>query len=189
MDKKQLRKELKALRNSFSQDSIAESSRLTAEHILKSDLYRQAKCIMGYLAFGKELSVDAVLQQALADCKTVCVPYIVSDTEFVPVQITDFDDFVMDRYQIRSVKNADRKIAAAEIDMVLVPGVAFDFSGGRMGMGAGYYDRFLVSVPQAKLMGIAYSSMIQPELPCTEYDIPVTYIANEKGIFKAAGGR
>lgn len=189
MDKKQLRKELKALRNSFSQDSIAESSRLTAEHILASDLYRKAKCIMGYLAFGKEVSVDTVLQQALADQKTVCIPYIVSDTEIVPVQITDLNDFVMDRYQIRSVKNADKKIAAEKIDLVLVPGVAFDFYGGRLGMGAGYYDRFLVKVPQAKYLGIAYSSMMQSKLPCMEYDIPIAYIANENGIFKTAGGR
>lgn len=189
MDKKQLRKELKALRNSFSQDSIDISSKMVAQNILASDFYRQAKCIMGYLAFGNELSVDAVLQQAMADRKKVCVPYIISDTEFIPVQITDFNDFVMDRYKIRSVKNADRQISAAEIDMVLVPGVAFDFSGGRLGMGAGYYDRFLVKVPQARHIGVAYSSMMQSELPCMEYDVPIAYIVNENGLFETAGSR
>lgn len=187
MDKNQLRKDLKALRNSFSQDIVSVSSMLIEKHILSSELYQRSACIMGYLAFGQEISVDGVLQQALKDGKTVCVPYIVSASEMVPVQIKTFSDFVLDRYKIRSVSNAADKINAEQIDLALVPGVAFDPDGNRLGMGAGYYDRFLAQAIAARRIGVVYRELMQKKLPHMEYDLPMEYIVNEDGMFTAGG--
>mgnify|MGYP000644126523 CR=1 FL=1 len=60
-----------------------------------------------------------------------------------PVVLQNMHDFELDRYGIRSVRQPAEQIAPQDIDLVLVPGVAFDREGGRLGMGAGYYDRFL----------------------------------------------
>lgn len=72
----------------------------------------------------------------------------------------------------------------ADIDLLLVPGVAFGRDGSRMGMGAGYYDRFLLRAPQAITIGVAYDSLLQEHLPMDEYDILVQYLVSETGIEK-----
>lgn len=74
-------------------------------------------------------------------------------------------------------------------DLIVVPGVAFDASGRRLGQGLGYYDRFL-SGPggRAKAVGLAYSWQIVPEVPVDPWDVPVDAVVTEKGVLEAAGG-
>ena len=102
-EKVELRKYFKRLRSQLTAEQAASGSLLTARQILACDAYRKASCIMGYLAFGNELSVDLVLQQALRDGKTVAVPLVQSATEMAPVQLENMLNFELDRYGIRSV--------------------------------------------------------------------------------------
>lgn len=178
----ELRKHLKKARAQFSAAQVSESSEQVSRHILACDAYRKAQCIMGYLAFGKELSVDAVLSAALAEGKKVVVPLVTSATEMVPVVLQNMQDFELDRYGIRSVSQPAMQCEPQAIDLVLVPGVAFDREGGRLGMGAGYYDRFLPKAQSAVLMGIAYDALLQDELPKDEYDVCMQLLASEGGI-------
>lgn len=180
--KVELRKRLKAERARLSAEQAALSSEQVSRHILACDAYRKAHCIMGYLAFGKELSVDAVLLAALAEGKTVVVPMVTSATEMAPVVLQNMHDFELDRYGIRSVRQPAEQIAPQDIDLVLVPGVAFDREGGRLGMGAGYYDRFLPQAKRAVLMGVAYDCLLQSELPKDEYDVCMQLLASESGV-------
>ena len=175
-EKVELRKYFKRLRSQLTAEQAASGSLLTARQILACDAYRKANCIMGYLAFGNELSVDLVLQQALADGKTVAVPLVQSATEMAPVQLENMLNFELDRYGIRSVRQPQ------QLDLVLVPGVAFGRDGSRLGMGAGYYDRFLPQAKNALLLGIAYDAFIQPSLPRDEFDVLVQLLASESGI-------
>ena len=180
--KTELRKRLQAERAKLRAEQVAWSSEQVSRHILACDAYRKAQCIMGYLAFGKELSVDAVLRAALAEGKQVLVPLVTSATEMVPVVLRNMEDFELDRYGIRSVREPAELCEAQAIDLVLVPGVAFDREGGRLGMGAGYYDRFLPKAQSAVLMGIAYDALVQDELPKDEYDVCMQLLASESGI-------
>ena len=183
-EKQELRKHLKALRNRLSPAQVSWSSEKIAQHILACDAYKNAKLIMGYLAFGKELSVDKVLLQALADGKKVVVPFITSPTEMEAAVFTGMENLCLDRFKIRCVAEPVQLIEPNAIDLVLVPGVAFGRDGSRMGMGAGYYDRFLRRSPQAVTIGIAYAVLMQEQLPTDEYDIPVHYLVSETGIEK-----
>lgn len=180
--KVELRKRLKAERARLSAEQAALSSEQVSRHILACDAYRKAHCIMGYLAFGKELSVDAVLLAALAEGKTVVVPLVTSATEMTPVVLRNMHDFELDRYGIRSVRQPAVQFAPQDIDLVLVPGVAFDREGGRLGMGAGYYDRFLPQAKRAVLMGVVYDCLLQSELPKDEYDVCMQLLASESGV-------
>lgn len=180
--KTELRKRLKAERAKLRAEQVALSSEQVSRHILACDAYRKAQCIMGYLAFGKELSVDAVLRAALAEGKKVVVPLVTSATEMVPVVLCNMEDFELDRYGIRSVREPAQQCEPQKIDLVLVPGVAFDREGGRLGMGAGYYDRFLPKTQGATLMGVAYDALLQDELPKDEYDVCMQLLASEGGI-------
>lgn len=124
-EKVELRKYFKRLRSQLTAEQAASGSLLTARQILACDAYRKASCIMGYLAFGNELSVDLVLQQALRDGKTVAVPLVQSATEMAPVQLENMLNFELDRYGIRSVHQPAKLLQPQQLDLVLVPGVAF----------------------------------------------------------------
>lgn len=178
----ELRRRLQRLRAKMSGEQAAASSLQASRHILACDAYRKAKCIMGFLAFGKELSVDTVLEQALADGKIVAVPLITSDKEFVPVRLLDMQRFSLDRYGIRTAPQPVQLVEPEAIELILVPGVAFGRDGSRLGMGAGYYDRFLLKAGQAVRMGVAYDSLMQEALPVDAYDVNMQLLASESGI-------
>lgn len=181
-EKTELRRHLQRLRAKMSGEQAAARSLQASRHILACDAYRKAKCIMGFLAFGKELSVDTVLAQALADGKKVAVPLITSDKEFVPVRLLDMQHFSLDRYGIRTVPQPVQLVEPEEIDLILVPGVAFGRDGSRLGMGAGYYDRFLLKAGQAVRMGVAYDALMQDALPVDAYDVGMQLLVSESGI-------
>lgn len=143
---------------------------------------------MGYLAFNREASVDGVLEVALADGKEVYVPYITSATQFAATRIYNMTDFALDRYGIRSPRQLAEPIAPEQLELILVPGVAYDKAGNRMGMGAGYYDRFLVQATRAVTIGITYDALVQEALITDEYDVPVQLLATESGL-KICKGR
>ena len=185
-DKITLRKALRQQRSQLTREQVTAASEAVARQILACDAFCKAKSVMGFLAFGKELSVDLVLEAALAQGKTVAVPHIVSDTVFVPVRLKYLQDFELDRYDIRSVRSPLEVIQPEVFDLVLVPGVAFGRDGSRMGMGAGYYDRFLPQAKQAVVMGVAYDFLLQSSLPCDEHDVKMQCIVSESGIITLA---
>ncbi|MGM9570513.1 MAG: 5-formyltetrahydrofolate cyclo-ligase [Phascolarctobacterium sp.] len=181
-----LRKALRRQRAQLTREQVTAASEAVARQILACDAFRKAKSVMGFLAFGKELSVDAVLAAALAMGKTVAVPHIVSDTSFVPVRLNNMQDFELDRYGIRTVRPPLEEVAPPSLDLVLVPGVAFGKDGSRMGMGAGYYDRFLPQAKQAVTMGVAYACLMQESLLCDEHDVKMQCLVSESGIITLA---
>ena len=177
-----LRKALRQQRAQLTREQVAAASAAVARQILACDAFCKAKSVMGFLAFGKELSVDAVLAAALAMGKTVAVPHIISASSFVAVRLKNLQDFDLDRYGIRTVKPPLEQIEPEELDLVLVPGVAFGRDGSRMGMGAGYYDRFLPQADKALTMGVAYDCLLQEALPTDEHDVKMQCIVSESGI-------
>lgn len=181
-DKTKLRSCLKKLRSHLPPEQVAKSSKVVSEHILACDAYRKAKCIMGYLAFGNELSVDDVLKQALLDGKIVTIPYIISTTEFKAVAIKSMNNFCLDRYGIRTVRDPVNFVSPDRLDLVLVPGVAFGRNGSRIGMGGGYYDRFLPLATKAIFMGVVYNILLRNTLPCDSYDSFVNLLVSESGV-------
>ena len=180
-DKAVVRKQLRMQRAQLTREQVESASEQVSLQILACDAFRQAKSIMGFLAFGKELGVDLVLQQALALGKIVAVPHITSAASFVPARLQNMEDFVLDCYGIRTVPQPIEVVEPENLDLVLVPGVAFGLDGSRMGMGAGYYDRFLPLAKQAVFMGVAYADLLQDELPCDEHDIKMHCLVSESG--------
>ena len=187
-EKVELRKYFKRLRSQLTAEQAASGSLLTARQILACDAYRKANCIMGYLAFGNELSVDLVLQQALCDGKTVAVPLVQSVTEMAPVQLENMLDFELDRYGIRSVRQPAKLLQPQQLDLVLVPGVAFGRDGSRLGMGAGYYDRFLPLACNAVKIALCRAVLLEPVLPRECHDVRADFVLTEDALYACKGG-
>ncbi len=182
MMKKQLRKELKSLRNQISPIQVASWSQKICSQILATSEYHQADIIFGYLAFGNEPNIDRVLEKALQDGKIVCVPQIVSKNEIRALRFSSFSQLGLDRYGIRSLLSESEVIEPSNIELVLVPGLGFGENGSRIGMGAGYYDRFLAQVKAAVLMGVTYNKLLHSDIPMESHDKRVQYLVTETNV-------
>ena len=181
-NKTALRAELKKARNNLEPSYVSEASKLICQRIIKSSLYENAKVILAYLAFGKEVKCDELIRKALDDGKTVCVPFIVDNEHFLAARLNSLENFDLDRYGIRTVKEPISEINQEDIDLVLVPGLAFGNDGSRIGMGAGYYDRFLAN-SKAITLGLAYKKLMQESIPVDEHDVFVQNLVNEEDLW------
>jgi len=179
--KQRARGELLAIRRAFSADQVREWSNAVARFVLASEAYRRAKCVMGFLAFGREISVDTVLKDALAAEKIVAVPRVTGKHSMSAVRLLSLEGLVLDRYGIRTPDIYAPEIVLPPDALVLVPGVGFTPEGARLGMGAGYYDRFLAGVGGEKL-GVTCEAQLRSELPEEKNDLRMTAIVTEKGL-------
>lgn len=190
-DKKSLRSVYLAKRNALSTATRQEGSLSICKHITSTSLYRNAEHIMAYLAIGGEVSLDAFINYALADGKKIYVP-VCTDKKghMVAVRLLDLSEVVKGTLGIRIPKSDSQVITPEELDCVLVPGVTFDKGGRRLGMGGGYYDRFLTNVMRDKRVGIAWSQQISIDiLPVDEYDQLMGSLITEKEIIACQHAR
>lgn len=146
---------------------------------------------MLYLAMADEPQTDAIIIDALKTDKTVCVPVLGQQYGIMEAAvISGLDDLVTGRLGLRMPDPACAKnIDPARIDLVFVPGVAFDREGNRLGMGAGYYDRFLTRALQALFVGMAWSFQVADAVPAATHDISMNYLLTEEGIFRCGKGK
>lgn len=174
-----MRKELKSLRNRLSKAEVAAKSESICQKMMAGSVYRDAQVIMAYLAFGNEVNIDTVITDALQKGKTVCVPFITGPHTMQSVQFKAWSDVVVGVYGIRTVAQDVPVIVPQAIDLVLVPGLGFDLSGGRIGMGAGFYDRFLKECCNAVKTGITYDILLREKIICDEHDEKIDFLITE----------
>lgn len=184
--KQELRKKILAVRRGMSPEEVAAGSAKLAEHICSWPVYQAAKNVMLYLAMPDEPHMDKVISHALAAGKTLCVPHMRETRGLMDAAIiTNLDDLVVGQFNLLTPNPATLKLLdPSELDLIIVPGVAFDKEGRRLGMGAGYYDRFLLKAVKTELIGAAWAAQILDKVPTDEHDRPVNYLVTEEGIFK-----
>ena len=177
------RKELLAVRNALLASQVARDSAAVARTVLALPEFQHATHVMGFLSFGSEISVDAILKEALRLGKTVAVPRINGPHTMVAAQLTRMTDLPRDRYGIRT-PDADAPVVELPPDtLILVPGVGFTLTGVRLGMGAGFYDRFLSQVTGYRL-GITCHAQLREALPADEHDECVQAMVTETGLIR-----
>ena len=139
---------------------------------------------MSYLAFGSEVDLSAVHDAVFAAGGRMLVPRVEAP-RIVAVELVPDEDAPVSRFGIREPTGP--VVEPAEIDYVLVPGVAFDRSGRRLGYGAGYYDQFLTRVsPGTPLVGTCFSVQVADRVPSEPHDQHVEVVITERGL---EGGR
>ncbi len=171
MDKKSLRLAFKARRQALLDEECRLWADLLCRRIVDMPEWKQAKRVMLYLAMPKEANVDKAIEVALKEGKEVYVPVCLNAHEMTAARLTSLDDVERGVLNIRIPKEGYQTIEAKSLDLVYIPGVAFDTKGGRMGMGAGYYDRFLHEVPSSRCIGVAWDIQVQEEdIPLEPHD-------------------
>ena len=154
MNKKELRAQIRAKKRAMTEAEIVEKSIRLGELFLASDAYKAAKTIYGYLPYNQEVRTVAMLEQAMKDGKRVAVPKCYGDE----MRFIFMDDLskVEKGYANIPEPVLDEPIADDETALVLMPGMAFDPQGHRIGYGGGFYDKFLAKEPNHPTLALCY---------------------------------
>ncbi|MGL4465461.1 MAG: 5-formyltetrahydrofolate cyclo-ligase [Planctomycetia bacterium] len=189
-----LREQAHAARNA-QVDKDALSERICAS-FSALPAYAAAKTVMYYVDVRSEVRTRHALPAALQQGKKIVVPYCV-DGELELFHLEAMDELAVGMYKILEPKVelrdvAAKKVAVAELDLVMVPGVAFDRTGARMGHGKGYYDKLLEHARlDAPLVALAFECQLFPEIPTQAHDVFMDAIVTELAVYpgRGRGGR
>lgn len=171
MDKRQLRQFIREKKRAMTPEQIELASRKLTELFLATEEYRAAKTIYGYLPYNQEVRTIPLLRQALLDGKQVAVPKVYGD-EMRFILLPDLDRVTRGYSGIPEPVD-DGPVADDPTALVLMPGLAFDKDGRRIGYGGGFYDKFLTAEPTHPTVALCYEFQIVPHIPAEEFDVPV----------------
>jgi len=178
------------------------SSRI-CRHLQEWPAYRQARTVMVYIALRGEPDLGDFLEAAVDVGIRLCVPRVDwRSGRLTPAVVRDLSrDLVPGRYGVFEPASGCAVCSAAELDLVLVPGMAFTPAGARLGRGGGFYDRFLAELADLRsgggpqegggggiTCGVCFSAALLPDLPTQAHDVPVRYLCTELGVAPAAAG-
>ena len=170
MHKDDLRREIRQTKRQFTPQQLEELSLPVIRRL--RPLLAEAKTIMAYYSLPDEVNTHALIDDLVAEGKTVLLPKVISDDTMELRRYTDLADLQEGAYQILEPVGEPFTDFAA-IDLILVPGLAFDAAGHRLGRGRGYYDRFLHSRnrPYCVKIGVCFDFQKVDEVPVDAHDM------------------
>ncbi len=172
MDKKELRRAIREQKRAMTEEEIISRSARLGELFRASEAYQKAKTIYGYLPYNQEVRTVPMLEQAIRDGKRVAVPKVYGEE----MKFLYLDDLTQVGYAGIPEPIADEPVAEDETALVLMPGLAFDPQGHRIGYGGGFYDKFLSREPNHPTVALCYEFQMLPQLETEEFDIPVDLV-------------
>ncbi|NLM84488.1 MAG: 5-formyltetrahydrofolate cyclo-ligase [Clostridiales bacterium] len=178
--KKQLRREIREKINSLPAEYIEESDAGIAARVCSLPEFINAKTIFTFYSIGREPDTHRIIRRALEMGKTVSLPVCFKGGIMEARAIKDIGE-LRPSQMMGLMEPLDSKIVIApeEIDFIVVPALAYDEEGYRVGYGGGYYDRFLVRT-KAYTVGITREALMMDAVPREAHDIPVQCIVTEK---------
>ncbi|MGB9760944.1 MAG: 5-formyltetrahydrofolate cyclo-ligase [Caldimicrobium sp.] len=183
MDKKELRKKFKDLRESLSEKEWFEYSKSICQKLIDSSFFKNSQRIAFYYPVNKEVNLTIAIEEALKQGKEIFLPKThLKEKRLSFHKVTDLARLSPGVFGIFEPPSIDSPIEACELDLILVPGLAFDLKKYRLGYGGGFYDRFLKETKALKI-GIAFSFQIIEKLPQDPWDEKMDYILTEEGFF------
>jgi 5-formyltetrahydrofolate cyclo-ligase len=189
--KQRIREQAHANRN--KQENKDELSRAIVERFLALPDYAAAQTVMFYIDVRAEVRTRHSLPEALSSGKKIVVPWCNDQGELELFHLTSMDELAVGMYKILEPKPElrqlpDKQVRAEDLDVVMVPGVAFDRRGGRMGHGKGYYDKLLQHArSDAPLVALAFECQLFPEIPVAPHDIFMDKIITEAAVYLGQG--
>ena len=177
--KESIRKDIIKKRSAMSEDEVERSSKSICSKIIATDAYKNSESVLVYMSVRNEVDLSSLIEQALSDGKKVYIPktygerkmeFYLYDGEFVvgsfgiqePKRVSEESRFKKELYAACKKESPNA--------LVIVPGVAFDKAGNRLGYGGGYYDTFLESL-KTSTIGVGYSFQLLDEIPIGEHDV------------------
>lgn len=188
--KQAIREQAHANRN--AQENKDELSKIIVERFMHLPEYQAAKTVLFYLDVRSEVRTRHSLDAALASGKRIVVPYCV-DGELELFLLEHLDELAVGMYKILEPKlelraAVEKQVDVSEIDLIMVPGVAFDRHGGRTGHGKGYYDKLLEHArSDTPLVALAFECQLFDEIPMQDHDVFMDKVITETAVYNGRG--
>ena len=183
-EKKKLRASIRDLTETLSEDYFRKSDAGIFENLSRMPEYRNARTIFVYWSMDREADTHAIINDALASGKTVTLPVCCAGGVMGARAIDSPEDLVPGMLGIPAPRDGLRDVERVEIDLILVPAVAFDDEGRRLGRGGGYYDRYLNGYGGVTV-GLAREKLLCPAVPTETHDMRVQFVVTEERVIKA----
>ncbi|HAG09267.1 MAG TPA: 5-formyltetrahydrofolate cyclo-ligase [Desulfotomaculum sp.] len=188
MAKNDLRKKVLTLRKSLSINEVEEKSTLVLSNLLTLAAYQYAGTLMTYVDFQNEVGTKKLIDESLKRDKRVAVPFTdVANCRLIPSLLQhSWTELVPGTWGIlEPAPDRLHPLKPEDLDLVVVPGIAFDFKGNRLGYGGGFYDRFLPQTrPDTVILALAFEFQIYPEICNRPHDYRMHFVVTEKRIIK-----
>lgn len=180
MTKNEIRTLMKEKRNNLSHGLRREYNKSIHDKLFALDYFKKCGILFTYVSFGSEVDTIAVIEKAFIMGKKVFVPKV-EGKNMNFYEIRNLNGLLKSKFGILEPEGTNpfmREKTEKGLKLMILPGLAFDRTGNRIGYGAGYYDRYLRNYPEDEWVkiAIAYDFQIMENLPATEYDIKADYI-------------
>ena len=167
------------IRDNLDLNKKQKNDSIIKEKFLNSKEYINSQKIFIYISFKSEVDTKSIILRALKDKKEIFVPRTdIKNKVMDAVKINSFDNLKESAYGILEPSDTAEAVDCESIDLIVMPGAAFDINKSRIGYGAGYYDKYLNSITSKKVIKIAlaYDFQIVDNIPSDKYDVPVDYV-------------
>ena len=180
-NKAALREQMKRHRHSLSEEERTAQSRAITRQVLSLPAFQQADTVFTYCSFGEEIDTYTLMETCLAQGKRLCLPRTLPGRRMEAMQVTDLSQLSRTAYGILEPTDACPCIAPEQIDVCLVPCLAADRHGYRLGYGGGYYDRFLPRTQAVRLL-LCVEARLLDMLPAEPFDAACDLICTERRV-------
>lgn len=178
--KSKIREQIKAKRDSLSKEELLHLSKLVIENLSSIDDFNKRNNIMFYISKDNEVHTHNIIK-SLMKKKKIIVP-ITDKNSLIASELTDFSNLKLGPFSVLEPTTI-KEISPDDIDIVIIPGVAFDRNGNRVGYGKGYYDIFLKKTNALKI-ALAFDFQVVDKIETSTHDVSVDIIVTEKEIIK-----
>ena len=184
-EKQRIRTQGKKARRAMRPEERSEASVRIARRIGDSVEFRCAETILIYNAVPDEVDLGFLTGLPEAEGKKFCYPHVLGEGKMEILQPSGPGDWKEGQYGIMEPdEKTSLKVNAEELDLVLCPCTAFDEQGGRMGMGGGYYDRYLPNCVNAVIAAAAFEAQKVSAVPSEETDVPMDMVFTESAVYR-----
>jgi len=175
--KHKIRRHIREKLNSHSELEKTKKSGIIKDKLFNEKAFKEAEVVMFYVSLKDEVNTTSMIDEAIRIGKRVCVPVIIKEEKrLIAGEIKDrISDLERQHFGIYQPREGHvKEVPLEDIDMIIVPGIAFDKNNVRLGRGHGYYDRFLCALPNdTRTVGLAFDFQVVEHLPQDSHDIPV----------------
>lgn len=178
-DKKSLRAQMRTLKAALTTEEKATESAAVWPHIEELECFAQAQHILLYHSLPDELSTHHIIDTWVALGKTIYLPVVIGDDLVIRL----YSQEAMQQGEFNIMEPTGNDVDSNILELIIVPGVAFDKHGNRLGRGKGYYDR-LLSRTNADCVGVCYNCQFVDNIPAEPHDRVMHYIVTPEGVMK-----
>lgn len=190
--KAELRDRMRRVRHALGADLRAARSERIAKHVIALPAWSRAGCVALFVPMRTEVDVTFLERAAREDGKRIAAPRMVPDHEGDPVARwnlhlhlwEDGVEMVESGHMVKEPPSSAPRVAGDEVDLVIVPALALDPRGARLGYGAGQYDRLLPHLPRARRVAVAFDFQLLAEIPENEHDQRVHTIVTDERVLE-----